>query len=358
MDRIFGSVTPYSFVPHMVLCDYDDEMTFVERVHNVLFSMYDAVYRKFFYLPAMNQMVSKYFSSLASPLPSVEELERSISLILVNSHFAMIRPRPLMPGMVNIAGSHIKPVKQLPTDIQQFMDGAENGAIYMSLGSFVQSSKMPKERMEMIMKVFASLQQRVLWKFESDNLPKLPSNVMVRKWFPQSDILAHKNLVLFIAHGGLFGTIEGVYRGVPTLFMPFYGDQYRNAKLAVSHGYARSIFFADMTENSFKSEINEIVSNKSYMKNAKKISQILRDNPTQPIDEVMFWIEYTIRHNGATHLKSAGLKLPWYKLLMLDILGLFLLILFIAVKLIGFLISSVSTKKSPKETSQKKKKVL
>jgi len=48
---------------------------------------------------------------------------------------------------------------------------------------------------------------------------------MIRKWLPQSDILAHKNVVLFITHGGLFGTQEGLYRGVPMLFIPLYGDQ-------------------------------------------------------------------------------------------------------------------------------------
>jgi glucuronosyltransferase len=198
MDRMMGAMTPYSFVPHFVLSDFNDDMTFLERTYNLMFSMADALIRKFHYLPAMNQMAKKYFSSFGSALPSVEELEKSISLILVNSHFSMIQPRPLMPGIINIGGAHIKPLKPLPDEIQQFLDGAEHGAIYMSLGAFVQSSMMPKEKMEAILKVFGSLKQRVLWKFESDNLPELPSNVMVRKWMPQSDILAHPKLLLFM----------------------------------------------------------------------------------------------------------------------------------------------------------------
>jgi glucuronosyltransferase len=31
--------------------------------------------------------------------------------------------------------------------------------------------------------------QRVLWKYESTIIGDLPKNVMIRKWFPQRDIL-------------------------------------------------------------------------------------------------------------------------------------------------------------------------
>jgi glucuronosyltransferase len=356
MDRMFGSVTPYAFVPHMVLYDYDDEMTFMERAHNLAFSMFDALMRKFYYLPEMNKQARKYFGNLQSPLPSVEELEKSVAVILVNSHFAMIKPRPMMPGMVNIAGSHIKPVKPLPTDIQEFLDGAEHGAIYMSLGAFVQSSKMPKEKMEMILKVFGSLKQRVLWKFETDNLPKLPPNVMVRKWLPQSDILAHPKLSLFIAHGGLFGTIEGSYRGVPILFMPFYGDQYRNAKLAESRGYAKKLLFSELTEKSLKSKINEMTTNKKYKTKAKEISRLLTDNPTEPIEEAMYWIEYAVRTNGAKHLKAAGMKLPWYKYLMLDVIGVSVIALWILLKGFQYFLSELCPPKvvKPEKLTSKK----
>lgn len=52
-----------------------------------------------------------------------------------------------MPGIINIGGSHIKDIKQLPQDIQQFLDEATDGAIFFSLGTFVKSSRMPKDHL-------------------------------------------------------------------------------------------------------------------------------------------------------------------------------------------------------------------
>ena len=194
-----GSITPYSFVPHMILFKYDDKMNFWQRFHNLMFSMTDVLIRKFYYLPKMNKMTEDHFGHLDGPLPSVEDLEKSISAVFINSHWSLTKPRPLMPAMINIAGAHIKPTKPLPTDIQEFLDGAEDGVIYFSLGAFMQSSKMPKETAETILNVFASLKQRVIWKWEDDKIPNLPKNVMIRKWLPQSDILAHSKIVLFIS---------------------------------------------------------------------------------------------------------------------------------------------------------------
>lgn len=332
MDRAMGSLTPYSFVPHMVLQDYTDDMNFLQRCHNFAFSLVDAIYRKFVYMPAMDRMAREHFGHLEGPLPSVAELENSIAVILVNNHFAMTTPRPLMPGMVNIAGAHIKPLKPLPDDLQQFLDGADHGAIYMSLGSFMQSSMMPKEKMVAILKVFGSLKQRIIWKFDSDDSLPLPSNVIVRKWLPQSDILAHPKLLLFIGHGGLFETIEGSYRGLPILFMPFFGDQFRNAMLAKSKGYGRKILFTELTEESFKSEIVEMITNKSYMKNANEVASLLKDNPYCPIDDAIWWIEHAAK--GTKHLKSAAINLSWYQYLLLDVVFMFVLLLWLMWKVI------------------------
>lgn len=351
MDNVMGAITPYSFVPHMVLDDYSDEMTFYQRCHNLLFSMFDAVLRKFYYFPAMDAMAREHFSHLPQPLPSVAELEKSISVILVNSHFGLFYPRPLMPGIVNVGGSHIKPTKPLPDNIQKFIDEAEFGVIYFSLGAFLQSSNMPKGKMQTILNVFGSLKQRVLWKFETDEKPEIPPNVMMQKWMPQSDILAHKNVKLFISHGGLYGTLEGSFLGVPILFMPFFGDQYHNSKAVIDKGFGNRILFSEITKVSLKSKLNEMLSNENYMKNAKKMSKILNDNLQSPLDEAMYWIEYAAKFDGAKHLKSPATKLSWFEYLSLDVIALLALVVIVKWKLMRFLSRKIFGSSNKKVTS-------
>lgn len=198
-------------------------MSFTQRWYNTIFSLSEWIVRRFVHIPWQTKLSEKYFGHLG-PLPSLDDINKNVSLILINSHRSVLPPRPSMPGMILIGGAHIKPPKPLPSDLQQFLDGAKNGAIYFSFGTYVRSSEMPKEKLKMFLgkskviereflfcdfltellyvsDVFKHLKQRVLWKYDDESIKDLPSNVMVRKWLPQNDILAHPNVVLFVSHG-------------------------------------------------------------------------------------------------------------------------------------------------------------
>lgn len=82
---------------------------------------------------------------------------------------------------------------------------------------------------------------------------------MTRKLLPQSDILAHPNIALFITHVGIFGMQEGRLRGVPMLFVPFFGDQVRNSMNTIAQGFGLKLSFADITEESLTWHINELL---------------------------------------------------------------------------------------------------
>ena len=69
-------------------------------------------------------------------------------------------------------------------DLQEFLDGAEHGAILFTMGFVFQSSFVPKERIETLFAVFARLPQRVVMRLDAvpDNTP---DNVLIKPFLPQ-----------------------------------------------------------------------------------------------------------------------------------------------------------------------------
>lgn len=210
------------------------------------------------------------------------------------------------------------------------MDGAsKDGVIYISFGSCIRSVDLPPEKLNALLDTFRTLKQKILWKFENETMENLPPNVMIRNWLPQMDLLAHKNLKLFITHGGVFGTQEGVYHGVPMLFIPIYSDQFRNAMRCVYAGYAEMVRFQHLTTETLTEKVNLMLSSTKYSDEAKEVSKLFRDNPIDPMSEAMYWIEYTARHPRAKVFRSSASYMPWYVYLHLDIIAVALVILWL-----------------------------
>ncbi|XP_031621869.1 UDP-glucuronosyltransferase 2B15-like [Contarinia nasturtii] len=351
-DRAMGLLTPISHVPNRFL-PYGDDMSYLERVHNVIVSAYEWAFRNWVLLPKQNAIAQRYFGHLAKPglpLPNVGDFYQNISMIFVNSHPSISKPRPLMPGIIQYGGAHIKPPKPLPADLQQFLDDSKYGVVFFSLGSHLQSSKLPKEKIDIFVNALGKLKQRVIWKFENESY-KVPPNILIRKWLPQSDILAHPNVVLFIAHGGISGLFEGTARGVPMMFIPFFADQQRNALKSVASGNALSLEFSKLTSELFEATLQEMINNKAYLNRAKELAVLFNDNLMHPLDEAIFWIEYVIRSKGAKHLKSYAVNMSWFSYLLLDIF----IIPVIAIFIIYLALKSISKSFISSDNKKRKK---
>lgn len=53
-----------------------------------------------------------------------------------------------------------------------------------------------------LLETFASLDQRVLWKWDQDTMADLPPNVRLAKWLPQQDILGESYVSRYCTFGG------------------------------------------------------------------------------------------------------------------------------------------------------------
>lgn len=314
-DRI-GNPHALADVPNYFL-PYTQPMNFVQRAINVLTTLYLKVSHYFRSDLPVNSFLRRYFGP---DTPSVWELQRNISLILVNSHHSLQYSRPSVPAMIEAGGAHIPPVQPLPKAIAAWLDGAgPSGVIYFSFGSLVRPEWDSKERVRSLVDALGALPQRVIWKVEPSEMPPLPPNILAKLWLPQSDILAHPSVVAFVTHGGLMGTLEAVHYGVPMVVAPFFADQLFNAKNYVQRGIAVELNGATFNGEELREAISEITSNPGYRQRARALSRVFTDRAQKPLHEAVYWLEYVMRHRGAPHMRSAAVDLAWWQYLLLDV---------------------------------------
>lgn len=355
IDEYMGNVSPLSYNPLVTSARYNP-MTFYERLENVWEYALEKLANYMILFPAMERQYAKYFPNAKIPLSQVSD---SFSLMLLGQHFTLSYPRPYLPNMIEVGGWHIgEGNKPLPEDIKKFIESASDGVIYFSLGSNVKSKDLPLETRETLLKVFGRLKQRVLWKFEDDQLPNKPDNVLINKWFPQPDILAHPNVRLFITHGGLLSTIESIYYGKPVLGLPVFYDQFLNVKRAARMGYGLALDLQNLEQTELEETINKLLSTPSFAKAASDISERYRDQPEKSLDRAIWWTEYVLRHKGAPHMRATSRDLNFVQLHSLDtlavLLGIPILSLVLLIISVRWLLRKVFGRK-PTRADKKKK---
>ncbi|KAJ3641639.1 hypothetical protein Zmor_028135 [Zophobas morio] len=278
------------------------------KIKSVLWSLWSWYYHHAILVPRGHETAMKY---LGVDIPYIGDIEANQSLFFLNTNPLVYPPRPNVPVVVETGQMHIKPVKPLPQDLQQILDGATEGVIYFSLGSNVKNVNLENRVRNTIRQALSELPYKVLWKWESDYLPGRPKNVVTRMWFPQQDVLAHRNIRAFVTQGGLQSIEEAISRGVPLIGMPFMRDQPMNVQKIIDMGIGLGIDPVTMTKEELKKCIIEVAENNKYRERIQEIRDILYDKPMTGLEKVVWWTEYVVRHKGTKHLRSPTVDFSW-----------------------------------------------
>jgi len=88
-----------------------------------------------------------------------------------------------------------------------------------------------------------------------------------------------------------------------------------------------------------------------YRDNAKKVSQLMADQPSTPADRIRFWVNYVVRHGGASHLHSrTAWRLNWFQYWCLDVavclLTTLAVVIFLVYRLLHLIASVVAVMKA------------
>ncbi|CAH2058058.1 unnamed protein product, partial [Iphiclides podalirius] len=149
-----------------------------------------------------------------------------------------------------------------------------------------------------MIRVFSRLPYDVLWKWDKDELPLSSANIKISKWLPQSDLLRHPNIKLFITQGGLQSTDEAITAGVPLIGIPMLGDQWYNVEKYVRHKIGLRLDLDVLNEEIFETAIKTVIQDKSYRKNTDRLRGIMMDQPQSPLERAVWWTEHVLRHGG------------------------------------------------------------
>ncbi|KAF2886562.1 hypothetical protein ILUMI_19612 [Ignelater luminosus] len=331
------------------LLPFSGRLTFFQRLISTAYLSFTYYIDTFHIAPFQELLVKRYFGK---DYPSLNELLRTTSGIFVNTDNAFRETRPLLMSVAQIGGGiHMKLPKPLPKNLQNYLDNATNGAIYFSLGSNIKSKLLSDETRNILLETFSELPYTVFWKFEQDDLPGKPDNVIIYKWFPQQDVFRHPKIKLVISQGGLQSTEEALLSHIPIVGIPFIGDQHHNIHRLVQKGVGLSVDYSNINKKSLKNAILEVMNNPKYRERVKELATLARDEPMTGLERGVWWTEYIIRHRGAKHLRSPALDLHFYEYFCLDVISFMLLtsigfiyIFFKSVKLSFNVIKSVLLK--------------
>ncbi|XP_038210097.1 UDP-glycosyltransferase UGT5-like [Zerene cesonia] len=322
--------------------DLEDPTSLWGRFRNLYFTIYEYVWWKYWYLGKHEALVKKYIPGLPQPVPSLYDIQRNASLMLINSHFSYDTPVAYLPNIVEIGGIHLtKSENSLPKDLKRLLDDSKEGVIYINFGSNIRSSELPIEKRDAFLKVFRKLKQTILWKWEDKALEGQLSNLVTKPWLPQKDILAHPHIKVFISHGGLIGTQEAIYHGVPIIGIPIYADQFNNLLLAQQIGFGKVMRYQDINETVLETILHDVLNNKSYTIKAKEMSKRFNDRLMNPLDTAMFWLEYVIRNKGADFIKNPARNMTWYEYTLLDVYILVAIVVLVSVFITNNLIRRI-----------------
>lgn len=255
--------------------------------------------------------------------PNLAELERQTDLLFVNSHPVIDGAESLPQNVIQVGGLQISETKKLPSDLQRFIESSEKGSILFCMGTNFRTELLTHREKEMFFEMIREMSDyHFLWKFDENYVHdfEIPSNLLVRSWLPQQEILAHPKVVGFVSHCGLLSTHEAHWFAVPIIGIPIYVDQHINCARVKKSKVGEVLPLMELPSNNTIEAVRRVVEDPIYRENMKIKSKIFRHQKELPIERAVWWTEWLLK-NPADHLKSPSLKMGFFQSNSYDVMA-------------------------------------
>ncbi|PEK22581.1 macrolide family glycosyltransferase [Bacillus wiedmannii] len=163
----------------------------------------------------------------------------------------------------------------------------EKSPIYISLGTVFNEAL---DFYKLCMKAFENSDHTIVMsignKTKISDLGNIPKNFIVKNYVPQTKLLAYAKL--FITHGGMNSTHEGLYNGIPLIVIPQSADQPVIAKQVENLGAGIKLSMKELTEEQLRESVEIVLNNPSFKEAALNLKESFRKagGYKQAVDEI------------------------------------------------------------------------
>ncbi|GMT21784.1 hypothetical protein PFISCL1PPCAC_13081, partial [Pristionchus fissidentatus] len=266
----------------------------------------------------------------------------------VNSNELYDFARPTLAKIINIGGIGMKKkdAKPLKPEFSSRVDKAK-GIVVMSFGSFAPMYLMPDHWKDAYFHAFAQfpdVQFFIRYENPDDITDRLPPNVYASTWLPQTDLLQHPKCLGLISHGGYNSLQEVIHAGVPIIATALFGDQSKNAHLAVRLGLGINLHKTTMNRETVTSAVRRLIEDESLKKAAVRLRSMVETKPISAETLLVRWMEFVAEHKNLDNLTPYGAQLNLLVYHSVDVIAFLAVVVFIVLSVIFLLLRFVYRK--------------
>ncbi|VDK31232.1 unnamed protein product [Gongylonema pulchrum] len=212
------------------------QLSFSQRIYNMI----NKIYTLYAFFPKMYNSQNALFKRMVrEDFPDLRHLAQQASVAFVNTLPNIGIARPISSKIVFIGGIVKKQVTVMEKRFTDLYENARKGVVVFSLGSLVDTVKMPKQMKNDVSLAFSRFPDYdfvVKLTVSDEEREKFASsypNVHFFDWIDQVNILHHPKTKAFITHAGLNSLTEAAFAGTPLICVPMFADQHYNTAISL-----------------------------------------------------------------------------------------------------------------------------
>ncbi|VDM19171.1 unnamed protein product [Wuchereria bancrofti] len=332
----FGVPNIPSYIPSL-LTQYTDKMTYLQRLKNLIITILTTKL-----LDNHTIRCQALFRRLyGDQFIDLKEKLAQVTYVLTNTDPLFHISRPTIHKILELGGLALPKPQPLSKKWIAVMNKRKT-VVLVSFGTVTLSCWMPNKTKKALLDAFDSFPNvTFIWKYEKDEhrIAEGHPNVITSKWLPQSDLLAHKNLIAFLTHGGMNSITETLNRGKPIVVVPLFGDQMQNAVLVQRLGLGIKLSLSELAiEGKIQNAIYNIIYDKSYAQKVERLSKMMAKKPNQAEEQLIKHVEFAAEFGQIANFDPYGRKMSFVSYYMLDIIIPFIILILFITTIICYLI--------------------